>query len=97
MLETLVATVLIHIAVIVIKLVAMTDVAIHMYKLHNENYHTIIWLHSQIIIFNLFIMKSYLLLRSVSGDILNAYFTVVVQVTQYSKTYNKQCMQLSVI
>ena len=43
MLETL----LIYIAVIVIKLVAMTDVAIHMYKLHNDNYHTVICMVAQ--------------------------------------------------
>ena len=45
----------------VTKLVAKTyiDVAIHMYKLCYDNYHTTIWLRSQILIFNLYIVKSY--------------------------------------
>ena len=37
------------------------------HKLHYDNYHTIIWLHSHADNnFNLFIIKSYLLLRSTS-------------------------------
>ena len=70
MLETLALFVYTQLYLLVIKLVAMTDVAIHKYKLLYDNHHTIIWLHSQIITFNLFIIKFYLLLTSASVNML---------------------------
>ena len=70
MLEALALFLYSQLYLLVIKLVAMTYVAIHMYKLRYDNHHTLIWLHGQIIIFNLFIIKSYLLLRGASVDML---------------------------